>query len=98
MAAVFTILIGETSAMRLASYFLYQTIFEFSRPFSLKECLDRMAAADELRLISPIAVGRVGECHPGGIPAVPGVFSRPSFLCGSMVVERRNAVVGSSSY
>ena len=68
--------------MRLGPYFLDQTIFEFSRPFAFKECLDRMAAVDELRPISPTAVGRVRESDPDRIPAVPGVFRQPDFLCG----------------
>lgn len=91
MAAVIRIFIGEANGnavIRVGPYFLDQAVIEFCRPFSFKERLDRIAAVDELRRISPLAVGRIGECDPGRISAVPGVFGQLGFLRGGTIVER----------
>jgi hypothetical protein len=56
--------------------------------FAFKEHLNRIAAVDEHRPISPLAVRRVGECDSGRIAAVPGLFGQSGFPCGGMVDQR----------
>lgn len=56
VAAVVMVFICEAygdAVARVRPYFLDQAVIEFSRPFASEECLDRSAAVDELRPISP---------------------------------------------
>jgi len=60
----------------------------FSRPLAFEESIDRVAAGDEFRAVSPLAIFGIGECDPGRIAAVPGILGQPGFLRGGIVVER----------
>src|ERR1700730_12947708 len=54
---------------------------------SVAKAYDGRPALDELRAISPVAVGRVGERDPSGIARILRVFGHARLLCGGFGSE-----------
>ncbi len=70
--------------------FLYQPIIEFFGPLAGQECGNFCSANDELRSITPAAVGGIGERHLFRIAAIPTIFRKADLLNGSFLREWRS--------
>src|SRR5215831_2719972 len=68
---------------------LDQAIVEFPGPLARQERHDLVAALEEFRPVSPMAVRRIGQRHPLGVAAVPAVLGGAHLLRRLLFGERR---------
>src|SRR5262245_28647125 len=76
-------LIRETNGNAVAltgPKFLDQPIVQFLCPFANEELLNRFSPGQELRSVSPYAVGRIGQRHSAWITRIPSVLCHPHLL------------------
>src|SRR5258705_4253253 len=68
---------------------LDQPILQLANPLAYQECLDGLAATNELGAIAPDAIHRIGKRYFGRIARVPRVFRHACLLRSRFCGERR---------
>src|SRR3981081_412760 len=66
-----------------------QAVVEFPAPLARQERFDGFAPLQELRAVSPAAVGCIGKRNAGGIARIPCVFGYARLLRGGLGGEGR---------
>src|SRR5882757_7727061 len=62
---------------------LDQSILQLANPLACEECLDRLAATNELGAVAPDAIPRIGKRYLGRIARVPGILGEARLLRGA---------------
>src|SRR5580692_1855932 len=73
---------------------LDQPILQLANPLAYEECLDGLAATNELGAVAPDAVHRIGKRYFGGIARVPGILGEARLVRGAFGCERRQRRAG----
>ncbi len=84
--------VGETNCDAVLAerpQFLDEPIVQLTRPFTLQERDDSLAALQKFRAIAPLRIDRVGERDFFRVSAIPSVFGHAHFLRGRFNGERR---------
>src|SRR6266849_8812367 len=73
---------------------LDQPILQLANPLAYEECLDGLAATNELGAVAPDAIHRIGECYFGRIARVPGILGEARLLRGAFGRKGRQRWAG----
>ena len=68
---------------------LDQPILQLANPLAYEECLDGLAATNELGAVAPDAIRRIGKRYFGRIARVPGILGEARLLRGAFGCKGR---------
>src|SRR6266571_497472 len=71
-----------------------QPILQLANPLAYEECLDGLAATNELGAVAPDAVHRIGKRYLGRIARVPGILGKARLLRGAFGCKGRQRWAG----
>src|SRR5260370_12283281 len=71
-----------------------QPILQLANPLAYEECLDGLAATNELGAVAPDAIHRIGKRYFGRIARVPGILGEASLLRGAFGCKGRQRWAG----
>src|SRR5438045_600128 len=74
--------------------FLDQPILQLANPLAYEECLDGLAATNELGAVAPDAIHRIGKRYFGRIARVPGILGEARLLRGAFGCKGRQGWAG----